>query len=441
MTSAINQVCYRYREQGHEKPWTLKAYKSLGGYQAWKKVLDDKNPGAVIDTIKQSMLRGRGGAGFAAGLKWSFMRRDEPGQKYLVCNSDEGEPGTCKDTQILYYNPHQVIEGILICAYAIGATVAYNYMRGEFFHHWQHMEEACAEAIDAGYLGTNIRNSGFDLKCYNLLGAGSYIVGEETAMLESIEGKRAMPRYKPPFPAARGLYTRPTTINNTETLASVPLIIDKGAEWFRNLGTEKSGGTKIFCVSGHVNQPTVLEMGCGTPLTEIIELAGGLRQGRSLKAIIPGGTSMKVLPAHLIKDLCMDFESLQSVGSALGSGGIIVLDDSACMVKTLAHIMHFYNQESCGQCTPCREGVDWLNKILARLIAGQGHKDDIAHMEKISAEVQGKTICAFGEAFAWPCESFINHFRDEFEYYAQHGHSLVEKQFGQAAFSWEQHDD
>ena len=435
----INQVCYRY--EGLDKPWSLAAYESIGGYRMWRQVLADENPAQVIEAIKESKLRGRGGAGFAAGIKWSFMQRDKPGDKYLVCNSDEGEPGTCKDTRILHDNPHQLLEGIMITAYTIGAHVAYNYLRGEFYYHAARLEEATAEAISAGYLGENILGSGFDLMIYHLLGAGSYIVGEETAMLESIEGKRAMPRYKPPFPAARGLYGQSTTINNTETLASVPVILEKGAQWFKDLGTELSGGTKIFCVSGHVKNPGVFEVGLGVPLETLIEMCGGMRSQHQLKAIIPGGTSMKVLPKSLLSGLTMDYESLAQAGSALGSGGLIVLDHTTCMVKCLWHIMRFYREESCGQCTPCREGVDWLNKILDRLVRGQGQISDVADMMRIAKEVQGKTICAFGEAFAWPCESFIEHFYDEFVYYATHGHSMVEKEYGTQAFSWESADD
>ena len=437
MSYQHDQVCYRYK--GLNQPWSLREYESIGGYQAWRRVLKEKNPKMVLDEIKKSMLRGRGGAGFSAGLKWSFMNRDVPGQKYLICNSDEGEPGTCKDTQILYYNPHQVLEGIMITSYVIGATVCYQYLRGEFEAHWLRLEAACQEATDAGLMGVNVLGSGFDITCYNLLGAGSYVVGEETAMMESIEGKKALPRYKPPFPAAKGLYGRPTTIHNTETLASVPVILEKGADWFLSQGTSQSGGTKIFCVSGHVKNPGVFEVGLGIPFRDLLSLCGGMRE-LPLKAVIPGGTSMRIIPADVAMDITMDYESLHDAGTALGSGGVIVMDQSTCMVRALHTVLRFYYDESCGQCTPCREGVDWLNKILTRILDGQAKEDDVDAMLRISEQVEGKTICAFGEAFAWPVSSFIKHFRSEFDYFQQYGHSMVERDFGMKAFSWETDD-
>ena len=433
----LNQVCYRYHLV--DKPWTLSAYESIGGYQVWRRLLKEKNPGAVLEEIKKSMLRGRGGAGFSSGIKWSFMNRDMPGQKYLICNSDEGEPGTCKDTNILLYNPHQVLEGIMITSYVIGATVCYNYLRGEFFRHWERMELACQEALSAGLMGQNIQGTGFDFQCYNLLGAGSFVVGEETAMMESIEGKQAMPRYKPPFPAAKGLYGQPTTIHNTETLASVPVILEKGADWFLQQGTEKSGGTKVFCVSGHVKTPRVFEIGLGLPFRDLLDMCGGMRS-HPLKAVIPGGTSMKILTADEIMDLNMDYESLQSAGSSLGSGGVIVFDESTCMVRALHYILRFYRHESCGQCTPCREGVDWLDKILKRMITGHAKDGDVEAMLHIASQVEGKTICAFGEAFAWPVTSFIKKFKDEFDHYEHYKTSKVEKEYGVQAFAWETKD-
>ena len=438
MEASMNQVCYRYLSV--DMPWTLAAYESLGGYSAWRQLLKNRNPEKVLEEIKKSMLRGRGGAGFSAGLKWSFMNRDLPGQKYLICNSDEGEPGTCKDTNILLYNPHQVLEGIMITSYVIGATVCYNYLRGEFLYHWERMESACQEAVNAGLMGKDILSSGFDFQCYNLMGAGSYVVGEETAMMESIEGKQAMPRYKPPFPAARGLYGQPTTIHNTETLASVPVILEKGADWFLKQGTENSGGTKVFCVSGHIKEPKVFEVGLGLPFKKLLSMCGGMRS-HPLKAVIPGGTSMKVLTADEIMHISMDYESLQSAGSALGSGGVIVLDQSTCMVRALHYILRFYRHESCGQCTPCREGVDWLDKILTRMIEGNAKEGDVDAMITIASQVEGKTICAFGEAFAWPVCSFIEKFKDEFTYYEAHKHSKVEKQFGVDAFAWGDADE
>ncbi len=421
-----NQVCFTTLK--YDKPYTLENYRKEGGYQAWEKILKKKiAPEDIIDTLKKSALRGRGGAGFPTGLKWSFMPRQSPGQKYIICNSDESEPGTCKDRDILRYNPHAVIEGMAIAGYAIGATVGYNYLRGEFHHEpYERFEAALEEARAAGYIGRNILRSGFDFELHTHLGAGAYICGEETALLESLEGKKGQPRFKPPFPANFGLYGCPTTINNTETLASVPAIMRKGADWFLKLGRPNNGGEKIFSVSGHVNRPGNYEIPLGTPFRELLEMAGGVRDGRQLKAVIPGGSSMPVLPAHIIMECDMDYDSLAKVGSALGSGGVIVMDDSTCMVRALLRISRFYFKESCGQCTPCREGTGWMWRVINRIENGQGRPEDLELLINTAGRIEGRTICAFGDAAAWPVQSFLKHFRDEFAYHIEHKRCLVD---------------
>jgi len=420
-----NQVCFTTLE--FEQPWTLENYRKVGGYKAWEKILKKKiSPEEIIDTLKKSALRGRGGAGFPTGLKWSFMPRQSPGQKYIVCNSDESEPGTCKDRDILRYNPHAVIEGMAIAGYAIGATVGYNYLRGEFHHEpFERFEHALAEARQAGLIGANIQHSGIDFELHAHLGAGAYICGEETALLESLEGKKGQPRFKPPFPANFGLYGCPTTINNTETLASVPAIIRKGGEWFLGLGKPNNGGEKLFSVSGHVNKPGNYEVPLGIPFKELLALAGGVREGHQLKAVIPGGCSMPVMPAAHIMDCDMDYDSLSKAGSALGSGGVIVMDDSTCMVQALLRISRFYYKESCGQCTPCREGTGWMWRIINRIEQGQGRPEDLDLLVKTAGRIEGRTICAFGDAAAWPVQSFLRHFHDEFAYHIEHGRCLV----------------
>jgi len=409
------QVCFETLQ--FDEPWTLENYLKVGGYQAWKKILQEKTPPEdVIEEVKKSGLRGRGGAGFPTGLKWSFMPRNAPVQKYLVCNSDESEPGTCKDRDILRYNPHALIEGMAIAAYSMGATVAYNYMRGEFHHEpFERFEQALAEARKAGYLGNNMLGSGVDFECHGHLGAGAYICGEETALLESLEGKKGLPRFKPPFPANFGIYGKPTTINNTETLASVPAIIRHGAEWFLNIGKPNNGGPKIFSVSGHVNKPGNYEIPLGTPFKDLLEMAGGMRNGNKLKAVIPGGSSMPVMPASAIMDCNMDYDALKQAGSMIGSGGVIVMDDTTCMVEVLERIAQFYYVESCGQCTPCREGTGWLYRCLRRIRTGQGRAKDLELLESIAGRIEGRTICALGDAAAWPVQSFLRHFRSEFE--------------------------
>lgn len=409
-----NEVCFRTLSA--DKPWSLSAYESVGGYSAWRKILKEKTPPeTLLEEVKKAMLRGRGGAGFPAGFKWSFIKRDAPGQKYVVCNSDEGEPGTCKDRDVMRFNPHQLIEGMAIAGYVMGATVGYNYIRGEFYEPFDRCEAAIKEALDAGLLGKNIMNSGFDFDLFNHVGAGAYICGEETALMESLEGKRGMPRFKPPFPANYGVYGRPTTINNTETFASVPPIIQHGADWFLNLSKTKNGGVKLFSVSGHVNNPGNFEIPLGTPFKDLLEMAGGVRNGNKLKAVIPGGSSMPILPADIIMQCDMDYESLQEAGSALGTGAVIVMDETTCMVSAARTMMKFYDEESCGQCTPCREGSGWVHRLMDKIYKGQGERGDIDLLARVAKNIEGRTICAFGEAIAWPVAGLLKHFRHEFE--------------------------
>lgn len=421
---SLNEVCYRTLHL--DQPWTMQAYESIGGYQVWRKILKEKTPPEqIIAELKTAALRGRGGAGFPTGLKWSFISRDVPGQKYVICNSDEGEPGTCKDRDILRYNPHQLIEGMAIAGYAMGITVGYNYIRGEFAEPIRRCEDALAEACAAGLIGKNILNSGVDFELFNSYGAGAYICGEETALMESLEGKKGFPRFKPPFPANFGLYGKPTTINNTETFASVPVILEKGSQWFLGLGKPNNGGTKIFCVSGHVNKPGNFEVPLGTPFRELLEMAGGMLNGRKLKAVIPGGTSMPVLPAEIIMNVDMDYDSIMKAGSMLGSGAVIVMDETTCMVGALANISKFYSHESCGQCTPCREGTGWVSRLVDRIEAGQGQLGDVERLRMIAKNIEGRTICALGEAAAWPVGGFLKHFQDEFEYHVKYKKCMV----------------
>lgn len=421
----VNEVCFTTLQ--FDEPWTLENYYKLDGYQAWKKILQEKTPPEqIIEEVKKSALRGRGGAGFPTGLKWSFMPRNAPVQKYLICNSDESEPGTCKDRDILRYNPHALIEGLAIGAYAMGVTVVFNYLRGEFHHEpFQRFEQALKEAQQAGLIGKNIQGSGVDVEIFSHLGAGAYICGEETALLESLEGKKGLPRFKPPFPASFGLYGRPTTVNNTETMASVPAIMRNGADWFLNLGRPNNGGVKIFSVSGHVNNPGNFEIPLGTPFRDLLEMAGGVRTGHRLKAVIPGGSSMPVLPADTIMELDMDYDSLSKAGTGLGSGAVVVMDDSTCMVRMLMRISRFYQAESCGQCTPCREGTGWMYRVITRIEEGRGRPEDLDLLLSAAGQIEGHTICAFGEASAWPVQGFLKHFRDEFAYHVEHKRCLV----------------
>ncbi len=422
-----NQICFATRDL--ETPWSLETYLSVGGYEALKKVYGGRMaPADVIEEVKKSNLRGRGGAGFPTGLKWSFMPRNTPGQKYIVCNSDESEPGTCKDRDILRFNPHALIEGMAIAGYAIGATVGYNYMRGEFMDEVNtRFTTALQEAYDAGFLGRDILGSGVDFDLHPSLGAGAYICGEETALLESLEGKKGQPRFKPPFPANFGLYGRPTTINNTESLASIPSIIRNGGEWFAALGVPKSGGEKLFSVSGHVNKPGNFEVPLGMPFRELLELAGGVLDGRGLKAVIPGGSSVPVVPGDIMMQANMDYDSIAKAGSMLGSGAVIVMDETTDMVRVLQRISRFYFSESCGQCTPCREGTGWLYRMLTRIVEGRGRPEDLERLDDVASKIEGRTICALGDAAAMPVRSFIKHYRHEFEHYIQHGKSAVAK--------------
>jgi len=407
--------------------WRLKDYEKRGGYAALRKILTTPiTPDAVIAELKKSALRGRGGAGFPTGLKWSFMPRQFPGQKYLVCNSDEGEPGTFKDRDILRYNPHIVIEGMAIAAYAMGVSVAYNYIHGEVWAEYERFEEALEEARAAGYLGDNILGSPFSFQLHAAHGFGAYICGEETALLESLEGKKGQPRFKPPFPASYGLYGKPTTINNTETFAAVPFIINQGGDAFVALGRPNNGGTKIFSVSGDVTHPGNYEIPLGTPFSKLLELAGGMRGGRKIKAVIPGGSSMPVLPGDVMMATDMDYDSIAKAGSMLGSGAVIVMDETRCMVRSLERLSYFYFEESCGQCTPCREGTGWLYRVVHRIEHGEGRPEDIDLLNSVADNIQGRTICALGDAAAMPVRAFIKHFRHEFEHHIAHGHCLVE---------------
>ncbi len=424
---AHNVVCTTLH---FEQPWSYGSYLKAAGYQAWRKILTEKiSQEEVINTVKASALRGRGGAGFPAGLKWSFMPRNAPGQKYVLCNSDESEPGTCKDRDILRFNPHAVIEGMAIACYAMGSTVGYNYLRGEFHHEpFEHFEQALQDAYANGWLGKNILGTGVDVDIFAALGAGAYICGEETALMESLEGKKGQPRYKPPFPANFGLYGRPTTINNTETFASVPAIIRNGAEWFLNLGKPNNGGPKMFSVSGHVAKPGNFEVRLGTPFKDLLEMAGGMRPGRTLKAVIPGGSSMPVLPGDTMLGLTMDYDALQKAGSGLGSGAVIVMDNTTCMVRACRRISQFYYAESCGQCTPCREGTGWMYRVLSRMVEHTATPNDLHMLKAAAGQIEGHTICAFGEAAAWPVQGFLRHYWHEFEYAISNKRFLVDDQ-------------
>ncbi len=408
------------------KNWRLADYVVRGGYDALKKILAEKiPPEQVIAEVKRSTLRGRGGAGFPTGLKWSFMPRQYTGTKYIVCNSDEGEPGTFKDRDILRYNPHAVIEGMAIGAYAMGASRGYHYIHGEIWDAYLRCEEALDEAYAAGWLGRDIQGSGFDFHLHNQHGFGAYICGEETALLESLEGKKGLPRFKPPFPASFGVYGKPTTINNTETFAAVPWIMSHGGQAFLELGRPNNGGTKLFSVSGDVERPGNYEVKLGTPFATLLEMAGGMRGRRRLKACIPGGSSMPVLPGDVMLATDMDYDSIAKAGSMLGSGAVIVMDDTRCMVRCLLRLSYFYFEESCGQCTPCREGTGWLWRMVNRIEHGQGRSEDLATLVSVADNIAGRTICALGDAAALPVKSFIKHFRDEFVHHIDHKQCAV----------------
>jgi NADH-quinone oxidoreductase subunit F len=401
---------------------TLDFYVKQGGYQALKKALG-MTPEAVVDAVKASGLRGRGGAGFPTGMKWQFVDKKSPKPKYICCNADESEPGTFKDHVLMERNPHLLIEGCLIGCYAIGAKVAYIYIRGEFWHVQEVLEAEILKARAAGYLGKNILGTGFDCEVHVHRGAGAYEAGEETALIESLEGKRAQPRLKPPFPAVAGLYGCPTAVNNVETLCNVPLIIERGADWFAKLGPEKNGGPKLFCVSGHVKRPGVFEASMDVTLKELVygeKFAGGIRGGHALKCIIPGGSSVPVLLPNEI-DIPASFDGVAKAGSMLGSAGIIVMDETTCMVWAAENLLHFYRHESCGKCTPCREGGAWLHNILGKIERGEGQMKDLDLLLSISNNILGKTLCAFGDAAATPVLSTVKTFRAEYEAHIREG--------------------
>jgi NADH-quinone oxidoreductase subunit F len=438
-----HETCFHGRHVGAQiyadldgRNWRLKDYELRGGYRALRQILAQSSAGSaagsgmspdqVIAEVKASGLRGRGGAGFPTGLKWSFMPRMFPGAKYLVCNSDEGEPGTCKDRDILMFNPHIVIEGMLIAAYAMGIKVGYNYIHGEIFDAYERFEEALEEARSAGYLGDHLLGSDFSFQLHAAHGFGAYICGEETALLESLEGKKGQPRFKPPFPASYGLYGKPTTINNTETFAAVPWIIRHGGAAYLEIGKPNNGGTKIFSVVGDVQRPGNYEVPLGTPFATLLALAGGVRAGRTLKAVIPGGSSAPVLTASAMLDTTMDYDSIAKAGSMLGSGAVIVMDDTRCMVKSLLRLSYFYMHESCGQCTPCREGTGWLFRMVERIVNGHGELTDIEALNSVADNIQGRTICALGDAAAMPVRAMIKNFREEFVHLIEHKNSSVE---------------
>jgi NADH-quinone oxidoreductase subunit F len=400
--------------------FTLDVYLKHQGYEALRKALGMK-PEEIIDAVKASGLRGRGGAGFPTGMKWQFVDKKTPKPRYICCNADESEPGTFKDHLLMERNPHLLIEGCAISCYAIGSKVAYIYIRGEFLHVQHILEAAIAEAYKAGYLGKNILGTGFDCDVYMHRGAGAYEAGEETALIESLEGKRAQPRIKPPFPAAEGLYGCPTAVNNVETLCNVPPIISRGVEWFTSLGPEKNGGPKLFCVSGHVVKPGVFEATMNTTVRQLIyDYAGGIADGRKLKAVIPGGSSVPILLPDQI-DVVASFDGLAKAGTLLGSAGMIVMDDTTCMVWAAKNLLHFYRHESCGKCTPCREGGNWLLQMLDKIDRGEGTMRDIELLLSVADNIAGKTLCAFGDAAATPVLTTIKQFRHEYEAHVEQG--------------------
>ncbi|MCE5393982.1 MAG: NADH-quinone oxidoreductase subunit NuoF [Acidithiobacillus sp.] len=420
----VNGVTLRNR--GLPNSHRLQTYVDTGGYVALRKVLQEAmSPDQIIAELKTSALRGRGGAGFPTGLKWSFMPKGVSGMKYLLCNADEGEPGTCKDRDIMRYDPHRMIEGMIIAAYAMGARVGYIFIRGEFIEPIRIVEGALAEAYQNGFLGERILGSDFSFDLYVHRGAGAYICGEETALMEALEGKKGQPRFKPPFPASYGLYGQPTTINNVETFASVPDIIVHGGQWFLELGKPNNGGTKIFSVTGHVQKPGNYEVPMGTPFRDLLAMAGGLRPGRTLKAVIPGGTSTPMVSGAQMMEVTMDYDSLAKAGSALGAGSVIVIDDSVCIVKVVERISRFYMHESCGQCTPCREGMGWLWRVMHRIEQGQGRESDLDLLENVGSRIEGRTICALADGGVAPVVSSLRLFREEYLYHVQHGRCMV----------------
>jgi NADH-quinone oxidoreductase subunit F len=418
-----------------ERSWELEQYRKIGGYSVWEKILAEKPPREdIIEKVKASGLRGRGGAGFPTGTKWSFMPRQSPVQKYLVCNSDESEPGTCHDRDILRFNPHALIEGLAIGGYATNSTVAYNYIRGEFLGEpVPRFEAALKEAYAAGLLGKNVKGSGVDMDIFTFVGAGAYICGEETALLESLEGKPGKPRFKPPFPAAFGLYGAPTTINNTQSFASVPTILRKGPEWFAGLGPKNSGGTVIFSVSGHVAKPGNFSA-TGHLVRDLLEPRRRHARWQEAQGLHSGRLICPVVPAETMPKANMDYDSLRAAGSSVGSAAVIVMDETTCMVRVLERLSRFYMSESCGQCTPCREGTGWMNRLLKRVLAGEARREELNLLVDVANRIEGHTICALGDAAAWPVQSFVKHFRHEFEYMIDHGgRSIVENLGAKAA--------
>jgi NADH-quinone oxidoreductase subunit F len=398
----------------------IDVYRKGGGYRALTETVGKKPADECIEVVKASGLRGRGGAGFPAGLKWSFVPKASPKPRYLVCNADESEPGTFKDRELMEKNPHLLLEGVTLAGYAIGAHVGYIYLRGEFDYIQKILDRAIGEARAAGLLGANVAGSGYAFEIHTHLGAGAYICGEETALLSSLEGYRGQPRLKPPFPAVEGLYACPTVVNNVETLMNVPAILTNGAKWFRQWGTEKSPGTKVLSVSGPVKRPGNYEIPLGIPMRQLIdEYCGGMREGFRLKAVIPGGSSVPPLPADLL-DTGLDYESLNALGTFLGSGGLIVIDEQTCLVDALWNITRFYEHESCGKCTPCREGTYWMSEILERLEHGKGREGDLELLEDLADNILGKSFCALGDAAAMPVQGFLKHFREEFEHHVTH---------------------
>jgi NADH-quinone oxidoreductase subunit F len=424
VAAVIEPILTRHHDR--DELWKLEHYRAIGGYAVLENTLKDLDPDAIINTVRDSGLRGRGGAGFPTGVKWGFLPKDDR-ERYLICNADESEPGTFKDRILLEHDPHQMIEGIIISCYAVRAKLAFIYMRGEFYLGAKRTQAAVDEAYAAGYLGKNILGSGMDLDILVHRGAGAYICGEETGLIESLEGKRAYPRIKPPFPANIGAFGMPTVVNNAETMANIPHIVARGADWFNSIGPERNRGTRMFCVSGKVQKPGVYELPLGLPLRDIIfDYAGGLHEGRTLKAVIPGGGSARILTADEAMAVNSDFDALQRAGSMGGSGGIMVLDDTVCVVQSTYIITEFFHEESCGQCSPCREGTGWMEKILHRIEYGEGRPGDIDLLLRMGENIFGRTICPLGDASVWPVESTINKFREEFEYHIREKRCLPE---------------
>ncbi|MDH4155654.1 MAG: NADH-quinone oxidoreductase subunit NuoF [candidate division Zixibacteria bacterium] len=429
--AAANQKLHLFRYVEDPDQYRVDTYEAHGGYRAWKKTLTAMKPDEVIEEVKKSGLRGRGGAGFPTGMKWGFVPKSSPKPRYLCCNADESEPGTCKDRVLMERDPHGVIEGMAIAAYAIGCHIMFCYIRGEFNHCIERMEAAVQEAYKRGHLGRNIHGSGYDLDMVVHSGGGAYICGEETALLNSLEGERGMSRIRPPFPAVEGLYACPTIVNNVESLAAVPHIIANGADWYRSLGTEKSAGTKLFSLSGHVNRPGNYEVELGFSLKKLIydpAYGNGILGGKRLKGVIPGGASTPFLTEDMI-DVALDYEALTGAGSMLGSGAVIVFHEETCVVWVILKLIHFFRHESCGKCTPCREGTGWLEQIIERIEAGQGQPGDIEKIEDVCGNILGRTICPLGDAAVMPIQSAVKHWREEWQYHIEHKKCLVKTEF------------